>query len=483
MSFVTMPPDEESRRTPTVVGSNGHARRESDVAPAVPRMAAVLAGDSSSDNIVQLWEQQLQYTDEGLAVSTGNIELILANYPDWRGKLRYNKRTNQVVLEPGAPIADSDVARAFKDVDDARLAIWFERSKYRMRVSPSSASLAGAVNVVASCHGFDPVHDWLDALQWDGKERIDRFVVDYLGAGDTPIHRAYGRLWLISAVARVFAPGCQVDHTLGLYGAQGIGKSSALRCIAVNPDWFTDTLPSLADRKAAAEVLHGRWIVEHGELDALGRAELSTAKAWLTSREDRYRAAYAKRADSHPRRCVFAATTNEPQFLRDASGGRRFWPVSVGKIDLAALERDRDQLWAEAVHRYRAGEPWHLIDRALIVAAAETQEERYQVDAWEPLIADYLELEALTQASVALRAGEKKPEPVRVTIQDLLAGALNLKPERWDQIAQNRVARCLQHLGWVRRLRRDGEADGGDADGTDSKPQRRRWAYERGGDA
>jgi predicted P-loop ATPase len=461
-----MPPTDGPENTqPSAAGANGHSR-------GAPRDVS-----DEGRNGDEIWERQLLITDDGFAPSVGNVELILSNHPAWRAQLRYDARSNVVVLEPGAPISEADAARTYKDSDDARTAIWFGRSRYKIAISPASAALAGAVSVVAERNTFDPVRDWLDTLEWDDTPRLPQFASVYLGAENTPIHSAYALCWLISAVARVYEPGCQADHMLTLVGPQGGNKSTFYRTLAVRPEWFTDSLPSLSDRKAAAEILHGKWIVEHAELDQLGRAQLSTAKAWLTARADDYRAAYAKRANSHPRRCVFGASTNEDAFLRDATGTRRFWPVTVGAINLGALERDLTQLWAEAVHRFRAGEQWHLTDPALIDAARDTQEGRYQLDAWELLVERWLKLEAIEATSLARRTSAD-PEPVRVTLAQALEGAISLKPDRWDQVAQNRVARCLQHLGWERRQRRDGDEELG-PDGKPNGQLQRRWAYER----
>jgi putative DNA primase/helicase len=387
---------------------------------------------------VALWEQRLVFTDKGYPASAGNIGLILEHDEPWKGQLRFDARSNRIVLGPDAPIADGG-ARSYVASDDTRIAMWFEHSRFGIRVSPSSASLTGAINVVAEGDTFDPVRDYLEGLRWDGKPRVATWLAAYLGADNTRLHAEYGKCWAVSAVARVFQPGCQVDHTLVMIGPQGKRKSSALRVLATRDEWFTDQVPSLSDRKAAAEVLEGRWIIELGELDALKRSELSTAKAWLTAREDRFRAAYARRAESHGRRCVFAASTNEETFLRDSTGNRRFWPVSVGNVDLEALERDRDQLWAEAVHLFRAGEPWHITDHEIAAESIVVQEEHRQGDPWESAIESYL---------------ARKSD---VLIADLLKDAIDLDIARQDQAAANRAARCLQKLGWKRKQKRAGQ--------------------------
>ncbi|MDD9933585.1 MAG: virulence-associated E family protein, partial [Myxococcales bacterium] len=288
---------------------------------------------------------------------------------------------------------------------------------------------------------------------WDHERRLDTRFPKYLGADDTRINKAFGAKWMISAVARSFDPGCQVDHTPVLCGPQGSGKSSACRALVPSQDYFNDNLPAALGSKDAADYLQGLWIVELSELDSYNRAEMATAKAFLTRRTDRYRAAYARRTESHGRRCVFIGTTNEDAYLRDSTGNRRFWPVSVGQVRLDELARDRDPLWAEAVARYRAGEQWHLTDQRDVSDAIDAQQERFVVDAWEPKVEEYLGTPTTT--------GPRK----QVTVTEVLESALGLKLHNWGQAEQNRVARVLVHLGWERKQIR--EPDG-----------KRKWHYQ-----
>jgi predicted P-loop ATPase len=398
------------------------------------------------------WEANLTITDKGeIRATASNIVLVIDHAPDWGGRIRYDERSDKILFVDDPPWVDErGIPREITDTDYGRISIWLERHEIPIVVGPESRALDSAIKIIAERHRFDPVRDYLDALQWDRIPRLDRWLATYLGATDTRLHRAVGAMWLISAVARVFEPGCQADHMLVLIGSQGAGKSTALKILA-GEQYFGDALPDLK-HKDAADYLRGLWIVEASELESLTRSEVTTAKAFFSRREDRYRAAYARCTATHPRRCVFAGSTNDAIFLRDGTGNRRFWPVQTGKIDLDALARDRDQLWAEAVHRCQAGDPWWITDPQLSADVIAAQESRLATDAWEPVIADWLD----SQDSV--------------TVGEILSGALQISRQDWTPQHQTRVAKILQRLGWERTRRRvEGErqyiyvrADGGD---------------------
>jgi putative DNA primase/helicase len=262
--------------------------------------------------------------------------------------------------------------------------------------------------------------------------RIDVWLVRYFHAEDNPYIRAIGSRWLISAVARIFEPGCQADYAPVFEGAQGLLKSGALRILAVNDAWFSDRLSHIGS-KDAIEELRGLWIVEIAEMDALNRAAAATKKSFLTRRHDHYRPPYGRHTINHPRQCVFAGTINPPVggYLKDPTGARRFWPVACPNfIDRDGLVRDRDQLWAEAVVRYKASAPWHLETPELEALATAEQDARFVVDPWEERIRKWL--------------GDR----VEISINDVLQGALGLSQETATQSAHNRAAAVLTHLGF-----------------------------------
>jgi predicted P-loop ATPase len=306
------------------------------------------------------------------------------------------------------------------------------------------AAIAGqAVETVARDATFHPVREYLGGLAWDGTPRLDHWIDTYLGAKATPYTCAIGPRWMISAVARVCRPGSQADCALILEGPQGIKKSTALATLA--GDWFTDGLSELGSKDAAMET-RGVWIVELAELDSLSRAETSTVKAFISRRHDRFRPPYGKRIVDLPRQCVFAGTVNpEGGYLKDATGARRFWPVSCGNIDIEGLQRNRDQLWAEAHVRFRQGEPWWLEDKQLQQHASEEQADRYQADAWEERISRWLK-EGAHSGNPFSKA--RQQATTDVSIGQVLKDALEIDPARWTQADQNRVARCLTSMGF-----------------------------------
>jgi len=272
----------------------------------------------------------------------------------------------------------------------------------------------------------------LQGLRWDGVERVDRWLWAYLGAEDTEYSRAVGSRWLVSAVARVLRPGAKADCCLILEGAQGIRKSTALRKLA--GEYFTDELADLGSKDAAMQT-RGAWIIELSELDRLSHSEVARIKAFMSRTTDRFRPPYGMRLVESPRQCVFAGTVNHSTYLRDETGGRRFWPVACGRIDVDGLTRDRDQLWAEAKARFDAGVVWWCRTGA---NGRGQQVDRYEGDPWEEVIAPWVE----SQSSVS--------------ISEVLEKCLQKLQALWTQTDKNRASRCLRALGWERYRERHG---------------------------
>ena len=402
------------------------------------------------------WRAGLLYKDEGdpRAVLANAIH-ALRNAPEWQGVLWHNEFATSTIARQPPPWAYG--ARDWEDTpwsdrDDYLTAEWMQHQGILV-----PASIAGqAVEVVARDRTFHPVREYLDALQWDERSRLDRWLIDYLGVADSSYARAVGARWLISAVARVFVPGAKADCALILEGPQGIKKSTALSVMA--EPWFTDRLSDLGSKDAAMET-KGVWIIEIAELDTMSRAEVSAIKAFMSRTHDRFRPPYGKRLVDLPRQCVFAGSINpEGGYLKDATGGRRFWPVACGHIDTDRLERDRDQLWAEAHDRFRVGEPWWLETAELNALASEEQADRYQGDAWEEPIRAYLDNEIeWMDNGYGSRTPYRHPRVealTDVTVGEILEKALGIEKGRWTQTDQNRVARCLVSMGFSRHKTR-----------------------------
>jgi len=245
----------------------------------------------------------------------------------------------------------------------------------------------------ATDHQYNPVVDYLNGTAWDGTPRLDTLLVDYLGAEDTPYVRAVTRKALVACVARAFVPGIKFDTMLVLVCLkQGIGKSTFFRVLSNG--WFCDSVYTL-DGKVAQEQIQGVWIVEMAELQALRKADDARVRQLVAQSVDRFREAYGHRAQDYPRRCVFFGTGNDRSFLKDKTGNRRFWPVDVNrqpptKNVFQALAQERDQIWAEAVMRFRLGEDLYL-KGAMEEAAIEAQEAHMEDDPQEGRTRDFIE--------------------------------------------------------------------------------------------
>jgi predicted P-loop ATPase len=266
----------------------------------------------------------------------------------------------------------------------------------------------------------------LASLQHDGRPRLNTWLSTCLGADQTAYNETVGRAMLIAAVARIFQPGCKVDTVPIFEGAQGARKSTAVK--ALFDPWFSDELADLGSKDAAMQT-RGVWGIEVSELDAMSRMEASRIKAFITRTTDRFRPPYGSRIIESPRSCVFWGTTNSDGYLKDETGGRRFWPVKIGRINVDLLHEQRDQLWAEAVVLYRANFPWWITKAETLKDAERHQRDRYIDDPWDKAIADYVDVSH------------------EVTIDEVLRSALHLEIGRCGQSEMNRVARSLKALG------------------------------------
>lgn len=250
---------------------------------------------------------------------------------------------------------------------------------------PAKDKIVDALSLIAERNAHHPVADYLGDIQWDGIERIDRWMIDYLGAEHTPLNRAVGRKILCAAVRRIRQPGCKFDAMLVLEGPQEIGKSSAIRALCHDGKWFTDQLEVGADPKVTIEKTAGAWIVEMPELDGMGRRDTNRVKSFITTVEDRARLSYARFATTRPRQFVLFGTTNETQYLSDLTGNRRFWIVRTQRADPAGIAAIREQLWAEAAQAEPQENLW-LDDPALKDAAAALARGASDFGPWPDLL-------------------------------------------------------------------------------------------------
>lgn len=347
-------------------------------------------------------------------------------------QIRFNEMTRR----------DEWQAGSIRDADLHLIRVAIEQEGMRNVGDLTSA----AVRTFSEQNKYHPVQEYLATLQHDGMPRLDSWLTRYIGARDTPYTRAVARAFLIAMVARIMRPGCKHDHALVLTGAQGIGKSTI--CSILGGQWFGDNMPSIRDgAREAAMYLPGHWLVELAEMAPSRKAEAEDLKAFVSRAKDEVREPYGRRSDIVPRQCVFVGTSNDTEFLRDTTGGRRWWPVECGdKIDTEALARDRDQLFAEALAAFNAGEAWHL-SAAHEADAREVQEAAREEDPWEAEIAAYIE------RPDAFDAERPRLESIRVT--ELLMH-LGLPIERQNIIASKRAGNLLRKLGWKRKHTRTG---------------------------
>jgi predicted P-loop ATPase len=279
---------------------------------------------------------------------------------------------------------------------------------------------------------YHPVREYLAQLTWDGVPRLATWMATYLGAEQSPYSEAVGTIVLIAAVRRIRRPGAKFDTVLVLEGPQGSGKSSAVQILA-GPENFSDQDVLALDPKTQIEALEGVWIFEIGELSGISRADTNKVKAFVSRSTDRGRPAYGRFKENRPRQSIFIGTSNDDQYLRDATGNRRFWPVRTTNIDTDGLRRDRDQLWAEAAHRDNEGASI-VLPRGLWADAGAEQDQRLERDPWLDELVDL--------------GGPQVGDYDRVTSKELLADYLEIPPERQQPHLLKRLANVMKQLGW-----------------------------------
>jgi len=380
-----------------------------------------------------------------LAPSLFNAKTILAckadhPHPDfgqdnpWGGVFRFDAFRQQIAIDRDPPFPLPSDWSGDRRYLTPEIVLWATEWLPERGMSVTPKTVSQAIESVARVNTYHPVRDWLEGLpDWDGEARLPGLLATYFGAEDTALHDAYAERTLFAAVARIMEPGCKVDTVLVLEGPQGVGKSTALRTLFGS--WHTDDLPEFGSRDAAV-LSSGAWCIELSELAAIGRTELEKMKSFITRRVDRYRALYTDISREVPRQCTYIGTTNSGQYLRDETGARRFWPVQVGKIDLEALRRDREQLFAEALALCRAGRTWHLDTPDLLSASAEAAEQRMEQDPWYEAVVTLIQ------------------DKGRVTIDEVL-DHLSLPLHQRNQLSQKRVGAILRQIGWQKRRRHD----------------------------
>jgi len=384
-------PGTPTNRLPSFTAMCALATADSSVATLLTQeryeQATADFGQTLEDNANWISKLAVSQATGTPAKTIDNILLILEHDPLLKGKIAYDEFACRRVIFGELPWNKSAERRPWQDEDDAGARHYFEKAYQITGVN----KITDGVALCASKNRFDDVRRYLTGLVWDGVRRLDTLLIDYLGAADTAYTRAVTRKAFTAAVARTMMPGCKFDTMTILTGPQGIGKTSLLK--KMGRTWFSDSIKTF-EGKEASELIQGVWIVELGELEAFNRSEIGRIKQFLSQQEDIFRAAYGHHVGWYPRRCVFFGTSNNSEYLRDRTGGRRFWPIDVGihsctKSVFNDLEAEVDQLWAEAFVRWQVGEPLYLSGE-LEQAARDEQEAHRERSAHEGVIRDFV---------------------------------------------------------------------------------------------
>lgn len=342
----------------------------------------------AADPVDRSWIKELAVNKAGQAVSSyKNIELILSNDPKLKGLFAFDQFARRAVLTRSVSWRGDGEALELTDADDAAIRAYLDKT-YGIT---GKDKIWDCTLLESRKHRFHPVKDYLESLHWDGVARAETLLIDCFGCEDCAYVRQVTYKTLLAAVSRIYEPGCQWDCMLTLKGPQGVGKSTFFRKLAKG--WFSDSVKDIRG-KDALEGLHGVWIVEMGELAAMRKADAEAIKSFLSSRTDRFRVAYGRRSENFPRQCIFTATTNEAEFLRDRTGNRRFWVVEIPKGRTPKVDVfndfDPDPIWAEVMTRYKAGERDLTLSADMEREAEQRREVYMQDDPKVPKILEYL---------------------------------------------------------------------------------------------
>ena len=359
-------------------------------------------------------------------------KLITDHYGD---KLRLNEMTGK----PEWYDRNRKIWREWTDAQESEARAYFE-GNYGMY---SQAKLADALLIYFKDHKVNPLLDILNGLEWDGKPRVEHFLHDVMKAEDSEYIRECSRLIFAGGIHRAYEPGCKFDDMIVLIGDQSAGKSTIVRWLNMDDEFFREI--KTINGKEGIEAIRGVWIGEVAELMAMTRVkEAEAVKAYITSQEDSYRPPYGKHVQTIPRRCMFIGTTNNPQFLTDKTGNRRFYPVKCNSRAYTMYDHEEEiqeyirQCWAEAVHRYKAGDLQAYAKKEVLeqirAAQAAAMEDDWRIGAIEQYLED-----------------QKKMAGATVSVIELWHRALNepeeSKPTRKDSIEISQIISNM--AGWI----------------------------------
>ena len=387
----------------------------------------------------------LAANERGPYATESNAVLILRSHPEFAGRIWLDTFSGRIMLDE----------RPFDmDLDAVRCQVWMQHT-LELPKMPFTV-VQRAVLLLASANQRNPLKNFLDSLTWDNTDRLPTFLEDAFSAdteGQLEYVRAIGKNWMIAAVARIYNPGCQFKNCLIAEGAQDAGKSSAFRILG--GEYFLENVYNpTRQRIDFLQTLQGKWIVEIPEFDRAG-----DVTALLSLQTDSYRGSYGRTPMDHPRQCVFAGTTNYGQYHSDVTGAVRLWSFRAREVNLDYLRQNRDQLWAEAVARYKRGEPWHIVP---LDQAREQQEARREGDPWQSLVSRWIVERPYREPTGELTWVVRQDPVEKIFVTDILLQAVQRPAGQWSNADERRIASILRAMGWERRkIRHEGRVQWG----------------------
>lgn len=357
--------------------------------------------------------------------NTSNLIAILTRHPRIKGRIWYDEFYNRIYHT-----LLTDDPQEMADHMDIELTAWMQSVMKMPKVT--KGCVRDAVTSVAMRDVRNAPKEWAQSLVWDETERLPLMFCDGWGVPATSYTTSISRCFMVGMMARLMQPGCQLDYLPVFESTEGKNKSKALR--ALGGIWHTEMHEEIGG-KDFYQGLTGKLIVEFSEMHSIAGRDVRRIKGILSNPVDRYRESYGHRPADHRRRCVFVATTNPEDWNESDTGARRFWPLACGEVNVDYIHANRDQLFAEALVRYRRGESWWDFDTE---AAGDEQEARRVADPWTDSVTGFAQFAS------------------KLTIESILEDALRLPVEQRNMVSAKRVGRILRSAGYVKRVSREG---------------------------
>lgn len=410
------------------------------------------------------WLKKMTTTKAGeFEPTVENFLLIIKHDPNLNGIGGHDLFRDRFIVQEKLPWKRS--GNTWTDLDDSSIRHYFEKV-YEME---GRNKIIDALSIAFEDRAYHPVKDYIETTKWDGKNRVDRLLIDYLGAEDNAYTQTVTRKTIVAAVKRIYEPGCKFDYMLTLVGKQGIGKSLIIKRLA--GEYASDTLTDIRG-KESFEALDGVWIMEMGELAALKKGDREAIKSYISKQEDTYRKAFARNVSVNKRQCIFVGTTNDKDFLDDNTGSRRFWVIDTDarkrtKAVWEGLDKEEvAQIWAEALELYRGGENIMYLPPEIDDQAKAKQKEHSAYEVYEGICQKYVETpipkdwskmtvldhqQYYNSSDEFIAVGDKpKVQRQRVSAVEIWVEGMGKDESSINKMIARRINDSLDALGWVK---------------------------------